>query len=317
MVNRIYLVSLRERMRICLTGAEHVTELEEGVLGAHFLIEQGHLHDREAIVQQVDLVEVLLLHLGTCAALTALGALVREEHLVDDDVAHVDAVRAQLLHETLSLEKGQEFRDADAHEGGELGVLEVLLDSADVDLHLLKLLEDVLVVTATHHRGHALHHAAELVLDGVELGEGLLEHGGEGEETEGVASGGGVEDDARVREILHLLHQLSETHSFIDTGDRRDDIIEETLLIRQALEGLALVEVGLDLHRVQVVKTGNKGRARGELLSESIRNVVRGISRDQENLFTILGELSSNRTRGSGLTDTTLTTDENPTMVTL
>ena len=64
-------------------------------------------------------------------------------HLINYDVVGVDFELGQLLDQPLRLVEGQELRDANAHEGGFVRVLELVVDLVDDLLQLHQLAEHV------------------------------------------------------------------------------------------------------------------------------------------------------------------------------
>lgn len=64
-----------------------------------------------------------------------------------------------------------------------------------------------------------VEHGTELGGELGEFGEGFFHYCGELEEAEGVAGGGGVEDDYFVGEGFDLFEDFGEGHCFVDTRD--------------------------------------------------------------------------------------------------
>ena len=104
---------------------QHLAEPLQLLHASHLLVLQRHYHHVEILVQLQDLVEVLLLHLGTCLAHPAL--IVGEQDLVDDDVVNVDVKLRQLLNQALSFIHREELRNADCDKGGLGRVLHVFV----------------------------------------------------------------------------------------------------------------------------------------------------------------------------------------------
>ena len=59
-----------------------------------------------------------------------------KDDLVDDHIVGVDLELGQLLHQALRLVQGQELGDADADEGGQVGVLELRVHLLDHGLRV-------------------------------------------------------------------------------------------------------------------------------------------------------------------------------------
>ena len=302
----------------------------------------------EVIAVQVEaLSNVLVLHLLSCHHLGAdllrllgeagdvlleplselLGILLGEQDLVDNDVVRVDAKFGKLLDEALGLVDGEEFGDANADEGGDGGILEGVVDLVDDGSGLLEAADEhflhVGAVSAAEHGGGLVDEAAEAVLELHHLAEGLLHDGGEGEEAEGMAGGGRVEDDDVVVEALDLLHELGEGHGLVDAGDGvgqlghdgGDGGIVTAVGAGRLLHGLLHllhVVVGVNFHGREVVEALDGGRLAADLLAEGIGQVVGRVSTDDEDLLAGLGELDAKAARGGGLTDSTLATNEDP-----
>ena len=312
------------------------------------MIQKGHENHVEVIAIQVEaLSDVLVLHLLPCHHLGAdllrllgeagdvlveplaelLGILLGEQDLVDNDVVRIDAEFGQLLDEALGLVDGKEFGDANADEGGDGGILEGVVDLVDDGPGLLEAADEhflhVGAVAAAEHGGGLVDHAAEAVLELHHLAEGLLHDGGEGEEAEGVAGRGRVEDDDVVVEALDLLHQLREGHGLVDSRDGvgqlghdgGDGGIVPAVGAGRLLHGLLHllhVVVGVNLHGREVVEALDGGRLAADLLAEGIGEVVGGVGTDDEDLLAALGELDAEAARGGGLTDSALATNEDP-----
>lgn len=119
---------------------QHLTKPLQLLHASHFLILQRHYHHMKVLIKLQYLVEVLLLHFGTCIAHPAV--IIREEDLVDDNVVDIDVELGQLLNETLSFIHGEEFRNADCDKGSLGRVLHVFVYSLWVLPHLLHLAKD-------------------------------------------------------------------------------------------------------------------------------------------------------------------------------
>jgi hypothetical protein len=127
-----------------------------------------------------------------------IRTLLREQQLVDHDIMRVDLISRQLLHQPLRLIQAQELRDTHTHERCLLRILELRVHLRDHRPHALELGKHVVCARAhpaAHHGGHLVDHGSDAAAEGGELAESLFEHGGEGEEAEGVSCRGGVEDD--------------------------------------------------------------------------------------------------------------------------
>lgn len=213
-------LSLRWNVRL----HQHLAKLLQLLLASHFLHQQRHLDDVKVLgVKLLVLVKILALHLPAGVALLAVALLLGEQQLVDDDTVGVDTVVGQFLDHALRLVQAQELSDADAHKGGQLGVLELGVDLGNGSAQGLELLHHLVEVLAVGEGAVGAEEAVEqgAVLGGElgDLGEGLFEDGRELEETKGVAGGGGVEDDGLVGERLDLLEDFGEGHGFVNTGD--------------------------------------------------------------------------------------------------
>lgn len=128
---------------------KHGAKLFQFLLAADFLHQQRHLDDVKVLgVQLLILIQVLCLHLAASVALVAVGAALGEEELVDDNRVRVDAVAGELLDHALRLVKAEKLGNADAHKGGELGVLELGVDLGDGLAEGLELLHHVVEVGA-------------------------------------------------------------------------------------------------------------------------------------------------------------------------
>lgn len=349
---------------------KHGAKLFQLLLAADFLHQQRHLDDVKVLgVQLFILIQVFCLHLAASVALVAVGAALGEEELVDDNRVSVDAVAGELLNHALRLVQAEELGDADAHKGGELGVLELGVDLGDGLAEGLELLHHVVEVGAVGELAVGAEEAVEqgAVLRGElgDLGEGLFEDRGELEEAEGVAGGGGVEDDGLVGEGLDLLEDFGKGHGLVDTGNlymlKQDELEQRKLRerlrkIKIKIEGrnggeiwvgalvrktyskskilhhathaaahgihiilLALTDqkvlhaaVGINLHGAEVVKAVDEAGLLAEFLRKGIRQVVRGVGRDEQHRAADLGELDGERARGGGLADTALAADKDP-----
>jgi len=178
-------------------------------LPPHFLHQQRHLHHIEFIIQLLNLLQILLLHLPSRIALLALITLLREQQLIDHNRMRVDFIPRELLDHPLRLVQTQKLGDAHADEGGHVRVLELrvhLPDRLPQILHLLHHVVEVLTAgKAAAGADDGVQHRAEL---GGELGDfrqGLFHDGGELQEAEGVACGRGVEYDGFVGEGFDLF----------------------------------------------------------------------------------------------------------------
>ena len=193
------------------------------LLPPHFLHQERDLHYIKLIVQLLNLLQILPLHAPPRIALLALVALLGEQQLIDDNGVGVDVIRGQLLDHALGLVQRQELGDADAHEGGHIGVLELgvhLANGFAQGLHLLQDLVQALTAReATARADDPVEHGAKLRRELREFRQRFLQHGGELEEAQCVAGRRGVEDDGFVGEGFHLLEHFREGHGFVHTGD--------------------------------------------------------------------------------------------------
>jgi hypothetical protein len=166
----------------------------------------------EILIELQNLVEILLLHLGTRLAHPAV--VFGEENLVDYDVVNVDLELGELLDQTLGLVHRQEFGDANRDEGRFGAVLHLLVYYLGGLAHLFHLPEDpvqglVHVLFAPENGSHLVEQAVELLLEGQHLVETLLENAREVQEAQGVARGGSVEHDDLEVHLLDRTRSLS------------------------------------------------------------------------------------------------------------
>jgi len=153
----------------------------------------------EILIQIIDLVQVLFLHLVTDLALLTVGVLLGEQELVDHNVVGVDVVGSQLLNHTLRLVQGQELGDAHTDERGLVGILELVVDFCNDLTHALQLAKHILgVALHAHHSRHLLHHGSKTSAQLGHLGKSLLQDTGERQEAKRVSSRRSVKDNDRV-----------------------------------------------------------------------------------------------------------------------
>lgn len=193
------------------------------VLAPDLVNKQRHLDHVKLLVQLLNLLEVLFLHLPPRIALLAGVVLLGEQQLVDDDAVGVNLVTAQLLNHPLRLVQRQELGDAHADESGEVGVLELRVDLADGGAQVLHLLQHVVEVLAVGQAAaraqHRVEHRAELAGQLGDFGQRLFQHRGELQKAQRVARGRRVEDDGLVAERFDLLEHFGKGHCFVYTGD--------------------------------------------------------------------------------------------------
>ena len=82
----------------------------------------------EILVKFVNLIQIFFLHFSSGEALGAIGRGGWEEELIDDNVVGVDVECGEFLNHSLSLVKGQEFRNANTDKSGQIRVLELTID---------------------------------------------------------------------------------------------------------------------------------------------------------------------------------------------
>lgn len=206
------LVALEEKLAVFL----------ESVNASDLLVELRINDEMEVVIDLLNLSNVLVLHLPPGQAFPAWVFLFREADLVDNDVVDVDLKLGQLDGQALCLIKTEELRDAHSDEGGALWVAELLVDLHYLLLQTIKGVEhlalDVFarVCSAGHHRAELRDHAAKLLLHLNEFEEGLVQDGGEVEETQSVTCGSSVEDYHIEVVAVEGLYDLSKGGCFIN-----------------------------------------------------------------------------------------------------
>ena len=269
----------------------------------HFIVKLGVNNEMEIVINLLDLCEVLFLHSTASLALGAVLAGVGEQDLVDYNVVNVNLLLGELDGQSLCFVHAEELRDANGDKGCLSGILELLVDFLDLSLHgvntVKETLLDVLRVTTflAHHALHLREHATELVLEFDQLDETFLENVGEVKETKSVTGRGRIENDQREVVLIERLDNLAEGSSFIDTWNRGHKVLHESHRIscgflvltlgnsslskhtlKESTTATALVSGGVDLHGEEVGEVLDSSGLAGELLIESVRQVVSGIS---------------------------------------
>ena len=203
--------------------AEGKNLLLELLLSSNLFDEERHLDDIELIVQVLNLLKVLLLHLSSGIALFARVVFLGEQQLVNHNSVCVNLIAVQLLNHSLRLVQRQELGNAYTDKGSQVCILELSVDLADGSAQILHLLDDIVQALALGEAAagteNAVEHGTELTGELGDLSESLLHDGGELKEAEGMAGGCGIENDALVAERLDLLEDFGERHGFIDTGN--------------------------------------------------------------------------------------------------
>lgn len=298
---------------------KQVAELLKGLDSSNLLGLLRKSHNVEVLVQIENLLQVLLLHLVSRGAELAVVSLLGVQQLVDDNVVGVNVKRGQVLDHSLCLVQRQELGNANTHKGGEVGVLELGVDLRDGGSGLVELCEHVVsrgTPLASHQRAkHGAKSAGKLG----DLAQSLLQNGGEGQESQSVAGGSSIEDDDGVGCALDLLEDLGKGHGLVNTGDREGNVLHHVSHAGSSascalglLDHLLNGPTGVNLHAVQVVDTIHRSGVLAELLAKGVRKVVCGISGDEQNGLSVLGQLDGKGTGGGGLTNTSLTTDKDP-----
>ncbi len=187
---------------------------------------------------------------------------------------------------------------------------------------------------------HLVDHRPEAPSERGELGERLLEDGGEGEEAQGVAGRGGVEDDDRVLHRLDVLHDLREPHRLVHAWDREGEVLHERTHraalrfgcqkggvregecarregrsergARTLLDHLLYAARRVDLHGAEVVEAVDLGRLLAELLPKGVGEVVRRVGADEQHRLAVLRQLDRQRGRGRRLAHAAFPADEDP-----
>mmetsp|Transcript_6934 Transcript_6934/g.23849 ORF Transcript_6934/g.23849 Transcript_6934/m.23849 type:complete len:337 (+) Transcript_6934:228-1238(+) len=128
----------------------------------------------------------------------------------------------------------------------------------------------------------------------------------------------GVEDHHRVVHLLNLLHDLPEAHGLVYPGDGAGHVVQKVKTLAQA--GLPAtwsaashaLGARVHLHSKQVLKTIYLLRLAAELLLEGIRQVMRGVGANKQDLVSHLGEQNREATRSRRFPDAALATHEDP-----
>ena len=197
--------------------------LFQPLFSPHLLHKQRHLHHIKFIIKLLNLIEILPLHFSPRVTLLAIVALLRKQQLIHHDAMRINLVAIQLLNHALGLVQRQELRDANAHEGRHVRVLELRVDFPNRRTKALHALDQVVKILASRKTAaradDGIQHGAKLRAELRKLGEGFFEHGGELEEAKGVARGRSVEDDDFVGEGFDLFEHFGKGHGFVDAGD--------------------------------------------------------------------------------------------------
>jgi len=104
---------------------------------------------------------------------------------------------------------------------------------------------------------------------------------------------------AESKVLHHVAHATETRHGLLG-------------LLATSIEHISDRAVRINLHGAQVVEAIDQTGVLSELLVEGIGQVVGRIGRDEEDILAVLCELNGQGTRGGGLSDTTLTADEDP-----
>ena len=286
-----------------------MSEVSKIVHATHFIVELGVDNQMEIVINLLDLCEILVLHSTASLALGAVLARVWEQDLVNNNVVNVNFLLGELNSQSLSLVHTEELRDADSHEGGLSGILELLVNFLNLSLHsvdtIKEALLDILGVTTVlaHHSLHLVEHTSKLVFQFDKLNETLLKNVREVKQAQRVTSGCSIENDQRKVVLIERLDDFTEGSGFINTWDGSHKVLHETHGIISGFLVLALSDTSLshetlqevsiatalvggriDLHGEQVFEAlDGRGLAR-ELLIEGIGQVMSGISGNDQHL---------------------------------
>lgn len=124
--------------------------------------------------------------------------------------------------------------------------------------------------------------------------------------------GGGIEHNRLILHVLNRLHNFSERHGLIDTGDGRSELRNKVL--RRIIQSISRIDIHgrINLHRKQVIPSVELGRLLANLLAESVTQVVCGVGGNDQNTLAVLGERRGQTTGGGRLSNTSLSSDEDP-----
>ena len=294
---------------------KQLAEKSEVVHATHLVVELWVDNQVEVIVNLLNLCEVLVLHLASGFALSAVLPRVREQNLVDYNVMDVDFLFGQLDRQPFRLVHREELGDAHGHEGRLAGVLELLIHVLYLGLHginpiehtLLDFFRALLLLTIlrslVHHGLNLVEHASKFIFKLDEFDQAFLENVGEIEQSQGMTGRRCVENDQREIILVERFHDFAETSSFIDTWHRCHQVFHEphrllscllvlslghTSLAKHSLEktasGTTLIGGRVDFHGEKILEIFDCSRLVSELLIESIGQIVCGVRRNYQNL---------------------------------
>jgi hypothetical protein len=284
----------------------------------HLIVQQRHEGDVKVVAVQIKaLANILVLHALARQEFAAnflrfgrqivflldipftqfFGVFFRKEHLIDHNVVTVNTIFRQLLHQSFRLVNGEEFRDTDADKGGAGRVLKGNIDFLNNGARLLQLAEKLVlgrgrIGTAATHEGRGLsQQAAEAVLEFPDLDKGLFENGGEGEQANGVSSGGCVKDNDVKVQGVDLFHEFGKREGLVNAGNGVLQIIEHggkrIILGVIGVNNVGTADIllrGVDFHGGQVGKAVDGRRFASDFLTKSVGEIVRRVGADEEDL---------------------------------
>mmetsp|Transcript_7553 Transcript_7553/g.46426 ORF Transcript_7553/g.46426 Transcript_7553/m.46426 type:complete len:255 (+) Transcript_7553:3680-4444(+) len=225
----------------------------------------------------------------------------------------VDFELGQFLDQPFGFVEGQELRDAHADEGGHFRVFELHVDFLHHRFQFCHFGDHLVFpfFLSAHHFGQLSHHSTHHRFEAEDFVESFFQHGGKLQQPQRVSSGGSVKHDGRVIHGLHLFHDFSKAHCFVDPRDGRREICEESIVF------FSVGQVGvfwfwIHFHGVQVVESIHQGGMACELLTKRVAEVVRRIRGDDQDALTHLRQLHGQAARRRGLSHATLSADEDP-----
>lgn len=246
-----YLKHLAMLFRIVLLS-EHTRELTNRSRSTDFVCKLGNQQDMEVLEEVENLVDILVLHLSTSNALSTSAFLIREHHLrhermgvdcermtylVNHHRVHGNTILGKLLDKTLGFIYAQELRNAHTNKGGFLRILKAERDLVNGLLHVGQLLLHIFKANTavSEERHHLVHDSSKTIANAVNLLERGLQHVGEGEKSKGVTGGGCVKHHSIILHILYLIHQLTERHCLVNSGDGRGEIAQQIIDLASCL----------------------------------------------------------------------------------